>query len=365
VSRSLVAWSCLAFLTACQPGAPTAQQPASSRASSPWPSPQNSLKPSPTAGFDLPLSTVTFSCRLPILTQTSAVDKTGGFVTFPGRTYQEDPAGGLVWVGDGEVDTQAAPKLRAFGDSPFYDLAAKRWIPASPGQTAPDGQTYAYTLGELGGPHSTVIVVSVATGAEHGFFTMNMHARVDDFDGRFAYLVGDSVWRMDTSSGALEHVSQELSTIFVRGDNLWVGRVNQADPSPPNASPARIDLPQGGRLFNSIAQVNLNTGSETTWIYSPGQEVFLLGFDSAGHPVVSVSHGPDFNARLDTVLILNSPGDLATDISDGAVLLNHMQADRGRLWFGSDSGIYLWTPAGGLQKVFTSTQPVAPGGFCV
>jgi hypothetical protein len=365
MSKALVAWSCLAILTACQPGAPTGQQQTPSRASAVSPSPHSSLQPSPTAAPDLPLRSVTFSCRLPIVTQTSATDKVGGYVTFPERTYQKDPAGGLVWVGDGEVDTQAAPRLRAFGDSPFYDLAAKRWIPASPGQTAPDGQTYAYTLGELGGPHSTVIVVRVATGAQRGFFTMNMHARVDDFDGRYAYLVGDGVWRMDTSSGALEDVAQDASTILVRGGNLWVGRVNRADPSPPNASPARIDLPQGGRLFDSIAQVNLKTGTETTWIYSPGLEVFLLGLDAAEHPVVSVSHGPDFNARLDTVLVLNSPGDHGTHVSDGAVLLNHMQADRGRLWFGSDRGIYLWSPASGLQKVFASAQPVAPGGLCV
>ncbi|TMC83064.1 MAG: hypothetical protein E6J06_09475 [Chloroflexi bacterium] len=267
----------------------------------------------------------------------------GGFVTFPGRTYQEDPAGGIVWVGDGEVVTQADPKLHAFGDSPFYDLAMKRWMSAGPGQTAPDGRTYAYAANELGGPHATVILVNVATGAERGFFTMNMHAHVDDFDGRYAYLVGDGVWRMDTSTGALEQVSREPSTIFVRGGNLWVGRVNRADPSPPNASPARIELPQAGRLFDSSALVNPTTGTETTWIYSPGQELFLLGLDAAGHPVVSISHGPDFNARLDTVLVLSSPGDAGTHISDGAVLLNHMQADGSRLWFGSD----------------------APGGYCV
>lgn len=170
---------------------------------------------------------------------------------------------------------------------------------------------------------------------------------------------------MDTSTGALNQVSLEPSTILVRNGSLWVGRVNPADPSLTAASPARVDLPQLGRLFDSIAQVNPTTGAETTWIYRPGEEVFLLGFDAAGHPVVSVSHGPDFNARLDTVLVVNSPGDPGTHISDGAVLLNDVQPDGGRIWFGSDRGIYLWTPGGGLQKVFASSQPVAPGGFCV
>lgn len=358
--KALLASAAIALLAACQAGGTTSQQQAGS--SKP---PAVSPEPSPTATGDLPLSNVTFSCRLPVITQTSTVDKAGGFVTFPGRTYQEDPAGGLVWIGDGEVATQAEPKLYAYGDSPFYDLAMKRFIPASPGQTAPDGRTYAYVANDLGGPNATVFVVSVATGTRRGLnLTMNPF-QVDDFDGRYAYLVGEGVWRIDTSTGALKHLTQDPSTIFVRNGNSWVGRVNPADPSPPRASPARIELPQGGRLFDSIAEVDLNTGKETTWIYRPGEEVFLLGLDGAGHPIVSVSHGPDFNARLDTVLVLTSPGDPGTHISDGGVLLNHVQGDRDRIWFGSDRGIYLWTPADGLQKVFASSQPVAPGGFCV
>jgi hypothetical protein len=317
------------------------------------------------ASPDLPLSRVTLSCRLPILVHPSEVDWTGGFVTFPGATYQEDPAGGLTWVGDGKVDTNAEPKLSAYGDSPFYDLAMKRFIPASPAQTSPDGRTYVYVENQLGGPDAaTVVVVAVATGSQRGF-SVGIRAHADDFDGRYAYLVGNGVWRIDTSTGTLQHVSQDPSTILVRNGSLWVGRVNPADPSPARASPARIALPQGGGLFDTIAQVNPNTGAETTWIYRPGEEVFLLGFDAAGHPVVSVSHGPDFNAWLDTVLVLNSPGDSGTHISDGAVFLNRPQADGGRIWFGSDRGIYLWTPGGGLQKVFASSQPVVPGGFCV
>lgn len=364
MTRALVACGCIAMLAACQSNGQSAQHPTPTKASAVSPSPQGSPEPSATASPDLPLSTVTFSCRLPVLVHPSPVNWAGGSVTFPGRTYQKDPAGGLIWVGDGQVDTQAKPKLSGYGDSPFYDIAMKRFLPASPAQTSPDGRTYAYVTPSFGGTQSTVNVVTVATGIERRL-KVNIPVHLDTFDGRYAYLVGQGVWRMDTTTGALNQVSLEPSTILVRGGNLWVGRVNPADPSPPKALPARIELPQGGRLFDSIAQLNLTTGTETTWIYSPGEEVFLLGLDAAGHPVVSVSHGPDFSAWLDTVLVLNRPGDRGTHISDGAVLLNHVQADGGRIWFGSDRGIYLWTPGGGLQKVFASNQPIAPGGFCV
>ncbi|MEO8745195.1 MAG: hypothetical protein ABI334_01340 [Candidatus Dormiibacterota bacterium] len=365
VHRALAAWGCIAMLAACQSGVQSAQHPTPTKASAVSPSAQMSPEPSATASPDLPLSTVTFSCRLPVLVHPSLISWAGGFATFPGGTYQEDPAGGLIWIGDGLVATQAEPMVSAYGDSPFYDLAMKRFIPASPAQTSPDGRTYALVTNSLGGTQATVDVVTVASGSERRLNISLQPVHVADFDGRYAYLVGQGVWRIDTTTGALNQVSLERSTILVRGGNLWVGRVNPADPSPPRASPARIELPQGGRLVDSIAQVNPNTGIETTWIYRPGEEVFLLGFDAAGHPVVAVSHGPDINAWKDTVLVLNSPGDRGTHVSDGAVLLNHVQADGGRIWFGSDRGIYLWTPGGGLQKVFASNQPVAPGGLCV
>ena len=303
-----------------------------------------------------------FSCRLPVLAQKPDFNYTGGFVTFPGGTYQEDPNGGLLNVGDGEIDTQAQPKLRAYGGQPFYDLAMQRWVPANPGQTSPDGRSYAYLEPSFGGPEAAINLVTVSTGTVRTF-KIAVGDQVGDFDGRYAYVVGQGVWRMDTTTGAINQVSLERSTIIVRAGNLWVGRVNPADPSPPRVSPGYA--PQGGQVVDSMAEVSLSSGRETTWIYRPGKEVFLFGLDGAGHPVVSISNGPDFNVSRGTVLVLMSPGDSGTQISDGAVSLNHMQADGSRLWFGSDRGIYLWTAAGGLQKVFASTQPVAPGGYCV
>jgi len=86
--------------------------------------------------------------------------------------------------------------------------------------------------------------------------------------------------------------------------------------------------------------------------------------DNDGHPVVSVSHGPDFNSTAGTLLLLGSPGGSGTQISSGAVPISAMQADSGRIWFGSAQGIYLWTPVGGLQSVFRYGLPITPAGHC-
>jgi len=110
--------------------------------------------------------------------------------------------------------------------------------------------------------------------------------------------------------------------------------------------------------------VNMTTGAQTTWIYRPGQAVSILGLDNSGHPVVNVSRGPGFNEASGSVLLLSRPGDPGTKISGGGVALTHMQADVGRIWFGTDQGIYLWTQANGLRPVF-AYQSMWPAGRCV
>jgi hypothetical protein len=163
---------------------------------------------------------------------------------------------------------------------------------------------------------------------------------------------------MDSATGSLVQLSQQGSVLTVRDPQLWVGRVNPADPSPPKDS-------QGGQLFDSMVQVNLTTGAETEWIYRPSEAVSLMGLDGDGHPVVGVTHGPLFSGSPSAVLLLDAPGDSGTVITNVAVPLSTMQADVGRIWFGSAQGIHIWTPADGLQKAFPYAQTIMPAGSCV
>lgn len=255
---------------------------------------------------------------------------------------------------------------------PFYDLAQKRWLPVGSGQTSPDGSAYAYAVA---GPSITdptdVHVVTVATGGDHVLKVSPPPAgaamgwEVGDFDGTYVYLLGEQfeqyprgVWRVNASTGALTQVSQSGSILMLRGADLWVGLVNPADPSPPRP-------PRSGETFDSIAEVNLTTGTANTWIYRPGEAVYPLGLDGVGHLVVSIADGPDFNISLGKVRVLASPGDGGTQISDGSLSYYQMQGDTGRIWFGTDRGVYLWTQVGGLEKVFASGQPIDVAGRCV
>jgi hypothetical protein len=316
---------------------------------------------------------VSLSCRLPVITwDQTTYSYSGGFVTFPGGTLHEDPAGVIKAIGDGELGTDATPVLSAYSDSgpPFYDQAMKRWVPVGAAQASPDGSTYAFISPPFGGPQSPVTVVTIATGTDRVLdvstqpWTPTDWFKVGDFDGRYVYLVPpqlrqlpQGVWRLDTDTGSLVQLSQQAAVLLLRFPLLWVGRVNPADPSPPTQA-------QGGQLFDSLVQVNLTTGAETTWIYRPGEAVSLIGLDNDGHPVVAVSSGPDFS-RPPEVLIIGAPGDPGAQITDGRLQFLSMQADIGRIWFGSSQGIYVWTPAGGLQLAFSYGQSIYPAGHCV
>jgi hypothetical protein len=78
---------------------------------------------SPGAIPDLPVTTVGFSCRLPVVTSTGAspaMTLQGGFITFPAATVVEDPAGTMYSrVDQGDFASTATPVLAGDGVVPF------------------------------------------------------------------------------------------------------------------------------------------------------------------------------------------------------------------------------------------------------
>jgi hypothetical protein len=347
-------------------------------------SPSAQISPAQTSpASDFPLSTVDLTCRLPVVTFSQAgADSTyaGGFITFPTAQYRADPNGVIrLRVGPGDLATDAAPVLYGSNQTgtPTYDLARRRWLPVGSGQEAPDGSSYAYSVpGATGADPTSVHVVTIATGADRVVSSNPPPSgaavgwALADFDGTHAYLVGQQIdqfpgglWRLDTLTGAVNQLSQARGVLLVRGGNAWAGVVNPADPSPPH--------PGKGQGFDSIVQIDLTTGAQTTWIYRPGSMVYLVGVDQGGHPVVSVAPGPDFDVSHQPLLVLDRPQDSGTLVSTAGQNLLLMQPDVDRIWFGNEHGIYLWTPTRGLLKVFgfqgdaSLSQWIAPAGRCV
>ena len=351
------------------------------------PSAAQPASPSPTPA-DLPVSAVAFNCRLPVVKSTSGGDYSsfaGGFMTFPPATFEADPKGVVSseYLAQDFVTT-AAPVLHGSPQTgpPYYDLAQKRWIPAGAGQSSPDGASYAYStpnsINSADPFHIHVVDIAQATEKVFTVATPNVGTpngiQVADFDGAGVYFVVTQfeqypvgVWRLDVATGTVRALTQVAGVMKVRDGSAWVGRVNAHDPSPPR-------VPASRTLYDSIVSVSLSTAAETSWYYSPGHSVVLRGLDSLNHPVVSVSIEPDYPVDTSEIRLIDTPGSGGENngevVYGGGPWLSEPQADGDRLWFGSDRGIYLYTPSTGLEKVFafspnvTASEAMFPVGFC-
>jgi hypothetical protein len=341
--------------------------------------------PSPVA--DLPLSKVGFSCLLPAATYAAGGDSAtyrGGFITLPQAGYQPDPAGSITNEDmAGGFVTAATPVLHGTlqAGSPFYDLARKRWVPAGAGQSSPDGASYAYGVlnGSNPGSPYPIHVVSVATGADHVFtvpttpdFGAGVGAWVGDFDGASVYFSSQQqmgppagVWRLDLASGAVHRLSTELGVAAIRGGYVWLNRIDPRDPEGPLTG-------RSGPRSNSVIRVDLATGKETVWYFAAGHQVSVESIDRLGAAIISDAQPPDFSHVA--IHLVSKPESSGIAIYDGmgGLRLSAPQSDvQGRLWLGSDRGIYLWTPAVGLQKVYayagnptSEAHAILPSGLC-
>lgn len=362
------------------PGPHAASSTAAASVSSQLPA-SSSLPSSPPISSpmsDLPLSTVDFHCRLPVVISSDgdSAGFRGGFIMFPGATFVADPAG-VIQFHQQELATAATPVLYGVPQAgkPFYDHAMGRWIPAGAGQTSPDGAFYAYpTLGASNSEQTRIHVVDVAHGTDRAFVVptpvggTTVGVQIGDFDGYYVYFLAtqfeqlpSGVWRLDIASGSIRAMAQVTSVMIVRNGYAWVGRVDPRDPSPPTAA-------RSGELYDSIVRVDLSTGAETPWYYAPGHDVLVRGLDYEGRPIVEGRSAPYIDHS--GLLLIPAPGNAGTNIHDASISLSDPQADIGRLWFGNDRGLYLWTRTAGIRKVFTFNghhqmgETMYPAGFC-
>jgi hypothetical protein len=355
---------------------------------SPVASPVSSGQVTPSPVTDLPLSRVGFACRLPLTTYVAGGDSAtyrGGFITFPQAAHQTDPAG-VITNEDlaGGFVTTATPVLHGTMQTgpPFYDLATKRWVPAGASQSSPDGSSYAFGVlnGSNPGAPLAIHVVTVASGVDHVFsvsttpdFGGVVGAWVGDFDGSSVYFSSQQqmgpplgVWRLDIASGAVHQLSKALSVAAISGSDVWLSRIDPRDPQGPQTG-------RSGPRANSVVRVDLASGKETVWYFAAGHQVFLEGIDRLGAPIISDASPPDFTHAA--LRLVSKPESAGIAIYDGVGGLSFLAVESdisARLWLGTDRGIYLWTPAVGLQKVYAyrgdpvvEASRILPSGLCI
>ncbi len=368
-------------------GHPAAKHITTSPSASPSVAP---VTPSPTPNGPaaaLPISSVSFSCRLPVTTLTYGAESMtyqGGYIDFPSGVYVADPSGTMNF-NHGTFVTQQAPVLYGSPDGltpPFFDAAAGRWVPVSADEAAPDGLSYAsVTASDPSSGTATISVVDVRLGTQKSYHVAipdrpgAQGIQVMDYDGAGVYFVVDlhenhpaGIWRLDLATGAVAKVAAVDNVLAVRNGYAWAGAIDPHDPTPPRT-------PAIGTLFDTINAVNLASHVQTTWYYTQGRSDYLFGFASGDRPIVGVSPGPDFSGEDTELRLIDHPNTSAEDngelVSPPGLSLASPQADGDRTWFSGTGGIYLYTSAGGLQRVFAggdnpklSGGQIEPAGFC-
>jgi hypothetical protein len=121
---------------------------------------------------------------------------------------------------------------------------------------------------------------------------------------------------------------------------------------------------------DQVDRLDLSDGYRETWLYRPGATVDVLGLDQGDHPIVQVINGNgngllegDHGAELVLLLAPDQNRLLFKGAAELVTSLGAPEADGNGIWFGSQRGIYLYTPGAGLRKV--SNQASYPAGFCI
>lgn len=230
--------------------------------------------PSP-AGNESP-ALPNLSCHLPItwgVLNGQTITPKAGFIAFPGQTLQED---------------SSAPS----GKSVFYDRGFSKWLPVSRTSVSPDGRRYAYTEGNAykntGGK---VHVVDVATGVDRVIYSGDTVYSVVDFSTQGIYLtraaaegLPHGLWLLDLAGSPARLINDTVAAPAVGTGTAWGLEFDAADPSP---APGGMEGP-----MNRIIRIDLQSGAATTWFYRPGANIYLVGVDAEGRPVVSADFAP-------------------------------------------------------------------------
>src|SRR5438105_1402289 len=138
-------------------------------------------------------SDVGLSCRIPVMLSVYQGQIPGGWITFPGGAFHEDPSSLIPRQPNNELIS--------------FDRAFNRWIPAAWDHISPDGRRYAVANG------SGVDLIDVATG-QHRTMAMpqvNGSWSVINFNAKGVYLTllgGEGpaepgLWLLDPDSAAV------------------------------------------------------------------------------------------------------------------------------------------------------------------
>jgi hypothetical protein len=334
----------LALLSAC--GQPTLKSTmTSSPTSSATATASQTASVAPVAATAAPQA---MTCKLPVVT-----DNDGGWVTFPGGSYQPDPKANV-----------SLPHGSSFPLSKSYDKAVERWLPVPRDQISPDGKHYAYA--DLPAVDSTPVhVVDLPSGATHAFNpgtppTDSSWIAVD-YENEGVYLTAQpngpaglvGLWLLDPSNGAVKAIDTSHGWQYISGGGAWgtSDALTGHGPGP------------GSRLV----RMDLKSGAIVSWYKRTDVEFTVAGADGSGHPILRTSNGSApqlivITAANAATILFPAPGSAVPSLSN----IVHPVTDAHGIWFGDTGGsISLYTPGTGIKKMAqVGSGDVTAAGGC-
>jgi hypothetical protein len=289
-------------------------------------------------------------CQIPIAPAGNSA--AAGFVRYPDGTFT--PAGAAI-------QSPAQPGAPDGGFGLTYDRRFTKWLPVPPNWVAPDGSRYAYgTLRSMNNPNPTNLslhVVDVATGSEQSVAPGDWS--VVAFNAAGVYVMKQSATAapsglsvIDPDTGSVRQITDAGSWTLVAGGAAWGTQAQQ-----PGHPELRLD-----HLYKlDVASSQLSD----SWLVRPGMSIYALGDDSRGSVIVQATGGP--SEALEFWLVNQQSGN-ATQIYTGSTVgqlsLNSVYAlgDSHGVWFGTQSGLYLYSDGGAVVKVANNPGQVA--GTC-
>ena len=351
------------------------------------------------AGVSPSSSPSPLTCSLPFLRTDSNGDidpkdvtspEKVGFTQFPGGSFRADPRAGFSADGEG-LRSLAQPVLRGASYPNYtvavpagisFDRVADRWLPVPQTQVSPDGWQYVYLRRDGSGTnsdaHNALILVNVATGGESALFrepsptglailgfkregiyvTVLDTKRIGDLPPLYDRL---GLHLIDPSTGAERHL---IAGSYERGAN-----VDRTWADPGSSAFWTWEWKQGDGS-SQLIRVDLASGTRETWFVVANHiQPSLIAVDLGGAPIVEESKTGTYayEPALQEMWRVGAPGAGQMFYSknyigtSGDPLHDVNQVDHHGLWFGSTTGVYLYS-AEGFTKV--ADTPGYPLGDC-
>jgi hypothetical protein len=261
---------------------------------------------------------------------------TGGWLSLPDGAFTADPSSSV----------SPAPDT-ADGTGLSYDVALKRWLPASPDVVRPDGQVYAYLAPQQIDGQVRVVdangrttVLSVLPHNLVGYHLVSVLP-----EGVYVTNWRGGLWRLRYSGGIEQLNTKEpwsaVANGFAYGPAAGRGYLNNAD---------------------EIDRFNLATGEAGPWFVKQGMLWGIAGFAPTGEAVVTWSSG----SRTELWLASSPPKLLYATTSfeevNAAATGWSVVDDAHGMWVATGAALYLYSEQAGWERVWTATPDVFKPG---